>query len=460
LWGLDNQVKPVLQAGRHEQALSGLVAVRGYLNDPSVSALPAMRERREIDLFVVDSISALARSQLQAASTDTRSLVAAANLLTELQARVGEGDALLRAGEAGRAEEKYREALALIPEVSRAHEQLAATAALQATIQDKDAEIAALKAERDRLLASSAAGSAALQKSLEERTRELEELRSRLGSSDGGAAALQKTVQDKNAEIAALEAERDRLVAESAAAAAALRKDLADKDAELSALKAERERLLASSAVGSGDAAAQRSQRSLQERAGDLERELAAKVAVIQTLEAEKGALASQVASLKSEIEELRRAQGVQGAQGAQAAASAAEREAQLQETITRLERIQARYDQLVAGYQEYAGKEDALLRAGGDAALPESKLYLNAFLAAGGESFPRLWERIKRYDEAFERAGRAGALGDVTDILVELSLRDRPEAQALFLQSEKVRHRDNPQMVGVLDELLRVVGR
>lgn len=515
LAGLYSRVKADLLAARYEQALNGLQTIRDFLDDPSVSALPAMRDRREIELFVVDSISSLARSQMQSSATDTRSLVAAANLLTDLKARVNEADELLRAAQAAPAQAKYQEALALIPEVSRAHErltevaaaeergrrealqaqvnelkaQLAAAgsgaAALQKTVQDRNAEIAALRAERDRVMADGTAAAAALQKTLEDKTRELEEMRARLSSSDSGAAALQKAVLEKDGEIAALRAERDQAVAAGATQAAALKQSLeeksreleglrdqlasasggaealqkaiAEKDAEIAALKAERDSLRALSAAGGaagpsgGDAGAPPAE--LQERLAGLEQELASKLALIQTLEGEKMTLQSEVASLKGEIEELKRAQGEQ-------ATRAAEREAQLEQKITRLERIQARYDQLVSSYQDYAGREDSLLSAQGDKALLESKLYLNAFLAAGSEAFPGLWERIKRYDEAFEKAGRAAALGDVNDVLIELSLRDRAEAQALFLQSETARYQDNPQMVGLLEELQRVVGR
>ena len=83
-----------------------------------------------------------------------------------------------------------------------------------------------------------------------------------------------------------------------------------------------------------------------------------------------------------------------------------------------------------------------------------QSKLYLNAFLSSSEESFPGLWERIKRYDEAFETAGRASAAQDLSDILFEISVRSRPESRDLFLESEKTRYRDVPEMVDLIDDL------
>ena len=126
----------------------------------------------------------------------------------------------------------------------------------------------------------------------------------------------------------------------------------------------------------------------------------------------------------------------------------------QIKSKIARLENVEKRYNRLVESYQEYARQEDALLAARGDDALVQSKLYLNAFLSASDESFPGLWERIKRYDEAFEKAGRASPAQDLSDILFELSVRDRSDSRTLYLESEKTRYRDVPQMVDLIDDL------
>jgi hypothetical protein len=487
--GLYGGVKDDLQGGRYQEALGNLEAVRGYLDDPAVSSLPAMQERREIELFVVDSISSLVRSQMQQAATDTTSLVAAANLLTDLKSRVVEADELLRTGQATQAEAKYQEALALIPEVSRAHARLAGTSSAEERTRRETlrGELARADAAAGRQDWQGALGAYARALSyLPEQPAVIERLISQvrqagyeLGSAQArrqdsreaqsplaranqlleqrdyaaavraysdlisrypGASQVSQAVQGIGRAVEGLQS-RGAL---DAAGAAELQKAIQDRDSEITALEAQRDRLLASS----GDVGAE--QRRLQEQLGALQQELSAKVSLIQTLEGEKSALQDQVVSLKSEIEDLRRVQ----------AASAAQREAELQQKITRLERIEKRYNQLVSSYQDYAGKEDALLRTQGESALLESKLYLNAFLAASAESFPGLWDRIKRYDEAFEKAGRASALGDVNDVLIELSLRDRAQAQTLFLQSEKVRYRDNPQMTGLLDELLQLVAR
>jgi hypothetical protein len=126
-----------------------------------------------------------------------------------------------------------------------------------------------------------------------------------------------------------------------------------------------------------------------------------------------------------------------------------------MQKKITRLEAIERRYTTLVENYREYARREDALIAAQGEErGLIQSKVHLNAFLSASEGSFPGIWERIQRYDEAFERAGRTSAAQDLSDILFELSVRTRPESRDLFLESEKTRYSDVPEMVDLIDDL------
>ena len=155
-----------------------------------------------------------------------------------------------------------------------------------------------------------------------------------------------------------------------------------------------------------------------------------------------------EIASLKGQIEQMRSEQD----------AALANLDEELGRKISRLENVERRYDKLVDSYNEYARQEDALMSARGQDALIQSKLYLNTFLTASEESFPGFWERIKRYDEAFEKAGRASAAEDLSDILFELSVRNRPESRELYLESEKARYRDVPEMVDLIDDLTDLV--
>jgi DNA repair exonuclease SbcCD ATPase subunit len=248
---------------------------------------------------------------------------------------------------------------------------------------------------------------AALEKTLEEKSSEIRDLRARLDAQSGDSSALEESIEEKNQEITTLKAEIEK----------------ARTDA--------------------GEI-----QNELEQRVSSLTEELEAKVALAETLQAEKQALEEEIASLNSQIEQMQTEQ----------AAALADLGEELGKKISRLENVERRYNKLVDNYQEYARQEDTLLNARGEDALIQSKLYLNAFLTASEDSFPGLWERVKRYDEAFEKAGRASAAEDLSDILFEISVRNRPESRELYLESEKSRYRDVPEMVDLIDDLTDLV--
>jgi len=533
--GFYSRVKEDIQEGNFDQALDGLDSIKEYLDTPLVATLPNMLQRREIELFVVDSISSLVQGEMQKTEVDTTSLIASADLLNDMKNRVIAGDGLFRQGDIAAAEAKYREALNMMPEINKAHSYFLARGddaeqVRRQTLRDflRRAEAAFGRGEYSAALdnytkafaylpedaatvekmisqvrrsgyelgiaqlrrrdTSNAAGplaaaeglynqedyngailgyidliagypnssqvTAALEgvnKSVEALEKEAEargtlvtEGAATEGAATEGAAAdalrsdiaaLEKTLEDRNSEIQDLQA---RLEAQSGDSSA-LEQSLEEKNREIAALKGEIER--AKSDAG-------QMQKELEERVGSLTAELESKVALAETLQAEKQALEEEIASLNSQIEQMQ----------AEQTAALANLDEEVGKKITRLENVERRYNKLVDNYQEYARQEDALLNARGEEALIQSKLYLNAFLTASDESFPGLWDRVKRYDEAFEKAGRASAAQDLSDILFEISVRSRPESRELFLESEKARYQDVPEMVDLIDDLTDLV--
>jgi chromosome segregation ATPase len=255
----------------------------------------------------------------------------------------------------------------------------------------------------DGALAALQSDIAGLEASLEEKDREVRDLRARLDAQSGDSTALERSIEEKNREIAALKEEIERTRSTAGASAS-----------------------------------------DLEEKINSLTDELESKVALTENLQTEKRAMEEEIASLNSQIEQME----------AEQAAMLGNLEEEMQKKINRLENVERRYNKLVDNYQEYARQEDALVAAQGERGLVQSKLHLNTFLSASEESFPGLWDRIKRYDEAFEKAGRTSAAEDLSDILFELSVRDRTESRDLFLESEKTRYRDVPAMVDLIDDL------
>ncbi|MBN2553441.1 MAG: hypothetical protein JXB06_11765 [Spirochaetales bacterium] len=526
LTGFYSRVKRDLEAGNLDGALQDLDAIRRYLDDPSVATLPNIMQRREIELFVVDSISSQVRAQMQRAETDTTSLIASAQLLNDMKSRVIQGDALFREGDMAAAEVRYREALNLIPEISKAHAyfldkvdetEQARRRTLRDFLQQAEAAFArgdyrgtldsytralaylpedaatvekmvsqvrrsgyelGLSQPQRQESSDAAEALAALRREVAAREAELQERDSEIAEKEAEIEARNTEIRDLQArldeQIAALAAARSAARgAEPGAAAtepaaagaesAALQQSIEEKNREIAALEEEIERLRS----GAGEGASELDERviSLREQVRSLNDELQSKIALAETLQGEKRDLEEEIASLNGQIASLNDKVASLGDQvsskdsriqrmEADQAAMLSNLEEEIEKKIARLENVERRYTKLVNSYREYASQEDALLAAGGDDALVQSKLHLNAFLSASEDSFPGLWDRIKRYDEAFEKDGRASAAEDLSDILFELSVRDHSDSRELFLESEKARYRDVPQMVDLIDDL------
>jgi len=531
LTGFYSRVKGDIQEGDFDGALGNLDAIKEYLDDPAVATLPNMMQRRDIELFVVDSISSLVKGEMQKSEADVTSLIASADLFNDMKNRVIEGDEFFRQGDIGTAEARYREALDLMPEINRAHsyfitredeaEQLRRqslreflgraedafgrgdyTAALdnytkalaylpedaatvekmvsqvrrsgyemgiaELRLQDTSNAAAPLAAAeglynqqdyngavlgyidliaRYPASAQVAAAVEGVNKSVAALEKEAEARGSLAAEGtavvalQGDIARLEKTLEEKNGEIRELQARLDAQSGDSVALGRSLEKSIEEKNQEIAALKAEIER--ARSDTGE-------LQKELEDRVGSLTEELESKVALTETLQAEKKALEEEIASLNSQVEQMQ----------AEQVAALENLDEELGKKIARLENVERRYNKLVDNYEEYASQEDALLNARGEDALVQSKLFLNAFLTASEGSFPGLWDRIKRYDEAFEKAGRASAAEDLSDILFEISVRSSPDSRALYLESEKARYQDVPEMVDLIDDLTDLVAR
>ena len=78
-------VRDQMAAGRYDQALQTLGNIRSYLGQDGIAQLPAVVKRRDVETFVVDSLTRLVETQKSRDTTDTASLVEQAGLITELQ---------------------------------------------------------------------------------------------------------------------------------------------------------------------------------------------------------------------------------------------------------------------------------------------------------------------------------------------------------------------------------------
>jgi hypothetical protein len=528
LVGMYSVAKADIAAKNYTKALQSLRAIRDYMNQEEVVVLPGISRRREVDLFVVDSLSGLVQGELDKGRVDTGSLVAAANQVAEIREKVGSADAQARAGRVAEAEKLYGEALAVIPEIAKSYsfftsrEKETATGreeALRAgltraesafdagrfsdalaayrealaylpqpparldrmlsSIESAGVELGKQKtqSEQSRAAASLLAQAAALQKqeSYDEALAQYLSILARYPQS-AQAEAVVKGIGDAakamNARAEAKLAEREK---ELSGQVAAIQKDLESRLSEIASMKKQ----IAAIIGGKIDPDAMDSARLLaavRERfdallaagqsaggtAAGLQNRLDEANATISRLRAEKADLERQRVDLVREKADLdaRLAAALQAQRSAagQQAAAAQPAEAGLSEEDAR--RL-ANLDRMIAGYQSYATREDAILIDRSATGLMKTKPIRDGFLASVEDLLPKLsglLSRVKTYDSGFEAAGRENgridALQGVIDVVVEVSRKTGAKERASYFDEKIAAYEKDPQMRNFLKTL------
>ena len=528
LVGMYSVAKADIAAKNYTKALQSLRAIRDYMNQEEVVVLPGISRRREVDLFVVDSLSGLVQGELDKGRVDTGSLVAAANQVAEIREKVGSADAQARAGRVAEAEKLYGEALAVIPEIAKSYsfftsrEKETATGreeALRAgltraesafdagrfsdalaayrealaylpqpparldrmlsSIESAGVELGKQKtqSEQSRAAASLLAQAAALQKqeSYDEALAQYLSILARYPQS-AQAEAVVKGIGDAakamNARAEAKLAEREK---ELSGQVAAIQKDLESRLSEIASMKKQ----IAAIIGGKIDPDAMDSARLLaavRERfdallaagqsaggtAAGLQNRLDEANATISRLRAEKADLERQRVDLVREKADLdaRLAAALQAqrsAAGQQAAAAQPAAAGLSEEDARRL----ANLDRMIAGYQSYATREDAILIDRSATGLMKTKPIRDGFLASVEDLLPKLsglLSRVKTYDSGFEAAGRENgridALQGVIDVVVEVSRKTGAKERASYFDEKIAAYEKDPQMRNFLKTL------
>ena len=215
-------------------------------------------------------------------------------------------------------------------------------------------------------------------------------------------ARYQKEIETLKAENEAKKKEIERL---SASASSELNSQLRKKEEEINKLKENENKLndmikkldaeiaglkasLASQDLGKKLAEAEKELAQLRPLKTKLENEIKAQEKELKALKEEKGKLETLLANLTKERDDaLAKAQD---------------------------------YLELKSAYTRYAMQEDNIVLTGSLDELLLSKSYLDTFLSSKTVQsvFPGILERIKRYDKAFEKAGRESALQEVFEVL------------------------------------------
>ncbi len=135
-----------IQADQPEAARKVLADFRRYLDEPDLAALPGIVRRRPVELFLIDSLDRLIRSQAAEAQSarNLPALIDSANLIAAVSALVQQGDASFQEQGYAKARELYLSALAEIPATRAGYARLGEIEKIFADQKKKD--VAALMA--------------------------------------------------------------------------------------------------------------------------------------------------------------------------------------------------------------------------------------------------------------------------------------------------------------------------
>ncbi|MBN2440395.1 MAG: hypothetical protein JXJ04_03590 [Spirochaetales bacterium] len=124
--GMYENINAQMKAGNYNVALKSLEEMRGFFYDKATATLPSILARREVELFIIESLENLIRGELAKADIDTASLIEKANLITSISAKANEAEQLYKQKDFAGAQKRYEEALAIIPAIEQSYTNLTA----------------------------------------------------------------------------------------------------------------------------------------------------------------------------------------------------------------------------------------------------------------------------------------------------------------------------------------------
>jgi hypothetical protein len=455
LVGLYSVVKADISAKDFSKAITSLQAIRDYVNSASVATLPSVQQRRDVDLFVVDSLTNYVQGQLSPASVDTSSLIAASGQISDVRAAVTQADAQAQVGNVAEAQRLYAKALAVIPEIQRSYDYFTAR-----TREAENARQQALQGGFTRAEAAFEAGRYA---------EMLAAYKDALGYLPETSARLDKTLS--NILTAGFEQGKNRDQADQAKMAAPL---LAQGDAALAKGKpadamssylmvlqrypqspqanpASKGITNASSVLSDqADGRLAATQKQLNAQIATLEKQVADLSAAQQAsgdISVRLSRAEESSASLQRKIDALdAENQKLKAAADKAAAEAAASQPAVAQQTATAQQRSGSQLsqlDNLVAAYSSYSSQEDAIIKSQGEQkGLLKTIGLRDNFLGSLDGVFKGILDRIHRYDDRFisdsmtqgRSEGRQTALEQAIDVVIDLAKQTTPEQRRSVL--------------------------
>jgi len=464
LIGFYNILKEDMNANRLEEALEGLGAIRNFMNDRIVLALPEISKRRDVEFFVVGNLEKLIEIEIQKESADTTSLVASANLIISIREKVVSADNQYNSGNLEQASVLYQEALSILPEIDRSHSffinRVEQVNQERLNMLERYLNNAQNSYEEDDFDSAKYYYIEAL------RYVPISETRISIMISQIEKMGFQNEVtglsESQTEEARELLEEADtyyseRLYNEAVAVYVSLIAQFpysSQVNESINGIAGSLEGLKVQSITSIGEESSKIAEMEvlLNEKISDIEILQLEKAAIEQKLEP----LKQELTRLRLELEEFKNNPAVLIPDNNTDTTDTQTEAPVITADLERLLAIEKEYNQLKALYIVYITKEDSVLSEQGDDGLVQSKIYLDIFLASRNieNIFAGLRDRIKMYDIAFERVGREVAFLDIKDLIYDLSLFDAKQEKLSFLDSEIRKNTGNEAFVELLEEL------
>lgn len=470
LLGLYTTIRGAIREGRIDDAASNLNTLQTYLNDPAVSTLQSLSNRREIDLFAVDLIQRTIAAERAKNSTETTQLSEALTTLSGIRAAAARGRSAANAGNQAEAAAAYREVLQLVPEIVEAqtYTERVLTAARQVTIGNALSRIDSAFASSNWPELDSAFGD--LLKIVPLTDPQVVTAISRLKGAGSGSGNAERVQQDSAAIVPGLQTANAALAAGQYSGAIQQYTDLLTTYP----FAEQRPQVLASirqAGLGLSDQLSQQqAQAATQAAAARTNQEESARV--IQQLDSQVATLNTRIAELEAALTQARANQGSpqtgSGSNG-DSSAQVVALQSQLAQSQADFRKLQgeaenyasvaAKFERLLTSYQNYAANDNALGRSRTQASLIAAQNLMRAFFASPEalEAMPGVVDRITSIIDGYVAA--ASTIGTETMInaadIVDGIL--RAPNKSSFLEVQRTRYASNADMLAFISELDRI---
>jgi hypothetical protein len=389
LIGFYTRIRTDINASNFSSARNNLQLLNNFLSTESFFTVESLRQRRDTELFLVDSLDSLIATRER--SRETASLLESASVLTEVDRLVSQAQAAAQGGNTTRAEQVYEEALELIPAVKNSFEYVQA--------QEVNRNEKNLKDALDSLETSLTTRYTNL---IDEQQNDFESQLARLNSTNSD---LQEEIATQKELIQTLQNQ-----------VASIQQQLSSSESELSEASTEVTRLTT---------ALRLSEQQLSQAQSDLEAERER----VSNLSSSQGASSEEVVALQTRLDELENQASLleQQNEELQNLLDQSNTDSIDPQLIIELENLREQsiiYNNMVEAYQNYTNQEDRTLASNGDFRYVQGKVLLDEFLSNAdvAAAFPGLSERLSVYDQEFEAAGQENIAFELADVILIMS--------------------------------------